>query len=66
MQIAAIALAWLSGQRLYLGMENTETCASFAARCIEHGGVLLPCAPELMRPRDFADLFNVTPRLERS
>jgi hypothetical protein len=64
MQIAAITLAWLSGQRLYLGMENTETCSSFAARCIEHGGAIIGKAPELFRPRDFADLFNVTPRLE--
>jgi hypothetical protein len=64
MQIGAIVLTWLSGQRLYLGMENTETCASFAARCIEHGGAIIGKAPELFRPRDFADLFNVTPRLE--
>ncbi len=64
-QIAAIVASWLSGKRWYIGRENTEDCASFAARCIEHGGVILGKSPELYRPRDFADLFNVTPRLER-
>jgi hypothetical protein len=63
-QIIAITACWLTGKRWYWGREGTEDCASFAARCIEHGGALLPCAPELMRPRDFADLFDVTPRLE--
>jgi hypothetical protein len=62
-QIAAITLCWLSGKRLYFGMESTEDCASYAARTIEHGGALLGKAPELFRPRDFADLFDVTPRL---
>jgi hypothetical protein len=65
-QIAAITLCWLSGKRLYFGMEGAEDCASYAGRTLEHGGVLLGKAPELFRPRDFADLFDVTPRLGTS
>jgi hypothetical protein len=63
-QIAAITACWLTGKRWFIGREFTEDCASLWARALEHGGVLLPRSPELMRPRDFADLFNVTPRLE--
>lgn len=62
-QIAAITLCWLTGKRFYFGMENTEDCASYAARIWEHGAVILPKAPELFRPVDFSVLFNVTPRL---
>jgi hypothetical protein len=62
-QIVAITACWLSGKRWYFGMENTEDCASYCARALEHGGALLGKAPELYRPRDFADLFNVVPRL---
>jgi len=65
LQIAAITLCWLSGKRFYFGRENEEDCASYAARTLEHGGLVLGKAPELFRPRDFADLFDVTPRLEK-
>jgi len=64
-QIASIMFAWASGKRWFLGRENEEDCASFAARTMEHGGIVLPRTPALFRPRDFADLFDVTPRLEK-
>lgn len=64
-QIAAIVLAWATGKRWYLGREGAEDCASFCARSLEHGGLLLGKSPALYRPRDFSDLFNVTPRLGR-
>lgn len=65
LEIAAIMFAWASGKRWYVGTEGAEDCASLCARAMEHAGMVLPKAPALFRPRDFADLFDVTPRLGR-
>ncbi len=64
-QIAAITACWLSGKRWFFGREGSEDCASYWGRCLEHAGVILATSPGLMRPADFAILFDVTPRLER-
>jgi uncharacterized protein YycO len=65
-QIAAITLAWLTHGKLFFGVDNTETCSSLVARCLEHAGLILPKSPELYSPADIAAQFNVLPKGERS
>jgi uncharacterized protein YycO len=65
-QIAAITLAWLTHGKIFFGVDNTETCSSLVARCLEHAGLILAKSPELYSPADVAAQFNVFPKGERN
>jgi hypothetical protein len=64
LEILAITLAWATHGNIFIGSDKRETCSSFAARCLEHGGLDLPKAPALMSPGDLSAMFNVIPRSE--
>jgi uncharacterized protein YycO len=66
LEILAITLAWATHGNIFIGSDKRETCSSFAARVLEHGGLDMPKAPALMSPGDLSAMFDVTPRLERT
>jgi uncharacterized protein YycO len=63
LEIAAIALAWLTHGNIFIGSDKRETCSSYASRHLEHGGTDVPKAPPLMSPGDLSAFYAVMPRL---
>lgn len=56
--ILSIALHFLTGGRLALGLDGTEICSALVARALEHAGYELPFDPANATPADIAMLLT--------